>query len=108
MVTEEGWPVDVDLCVDSATGTAIEILRVACDASFARALLFRARRAVANEKQARAKTNIAQATQLAPTWDRVWLGAARVAPDPADGTVDDDRLYPCATGSSMYSSKASL
>ena len=74
----EGWPVDVDLRVDYASGAAIAELRRAFDARVARQLLFRARQLAADDP-AGAQTLIEEALLLAPDWDRVWLNAGWLA-----------------------------
>ncbi|MEL7311291.1 MAG: DUF1028 domain-containing protein [Pseudomonadota bacterium] len=76
VATPQGWPVDIDLRVDFAPGTAIVDLRQMLDATTARTLLFRARRSNNPEE---AKDFALQSTRLAPTWDRIWLGAAQLA-----------------------------
>lgn len=74
--TPEGWPVDVDFRIDFAVETAVSDLREAFDAGVARQRLFQARRFLANGDTARGKQLIAEALELAPNWDRIWLNAA--------------------------------
>ncbi|MEM6819425.1 MAG: DUF1028 domain-containing protein [Pseudomonadota bacterium] len=84
VATPEGWPVDVDLRVDFAPATAIDELRVMHDASVARTLLFRARRHLARDEKGRAAKMLDRALILAPDWDRIWLGAARLSAEMND------------------------
>ncbi|MEO0617482.1 MAG: DUF1028 domain-containing protein [Pseudomonadota bacterium] len=76
VATPQGWPVDIDLRVDFAHGTAVSELRRLYDASLARQLLFRAAR---TESENTAAALIARAAVLAPDWDRIQLRAARLA-----------------------------
>ncbi|MEO0574440.1 MAG: DUF1028 domain-containing protein [Pseudomonadota bacterium] len=90
VATENGWPVDLDLRVDFAPATAVAELRVIFDANYARQLLFRARR-TPSERQAEAL--ISEALQRAPTWDRMWLRAARMARDA--GNTNEAQFRAC-------------
>lgn len=76
VATPQGWPVDIDLRVDFAHGTAIVKLREIYDANLARQLLFRASRV---ESEDAAAALIESAAQLAPGWDRIQLRAARLS-----------------------------
>ncbi|MFK8015455.1 MAG: DUF1028 domain-containing protein [Gammaproteobacteria bacterium] len=77
--TSEGWPVDVDLRVDFSSVDAVSRLRAAYNASRARVLLGRANRSAKRGNMSAARTQRDQALQLAPTWDRIWLRAARLS-----------------------------
>lgn len=79
VATPQGWPLDVDLRVDFATGTAVRDLRESYNALAARSLLFRASRAQGRGEGAEAARLTASALALAPSWDRIWLTAARLA-----------------------------
>jgi uncharacterized Ntn-hydrolase superfamily protein len=79
--TPDGWPVDVDLRVDFAPSTAVEDLREAYDANYARQLLFRAER---DEDAARSAKFVEEALKRAPDWDRIWLRAAHLAANEGD------------------------
>ncbi|MEO1482431.1 MAG: DUF1028 domain-containing protein [Myxococcota bacterium] len=85
--TPNGWPVDVDLRVDYAPGDAIGRLRTALNASLARQRLFRARRLASQGQSKRAGELAREALRLAPTWDRVWLGAAGIAREIGDSSA---------------------
>lgn len=74
--TEDGWPVDTDLRIDFAHGTALVELRTLYDATVARQLLFRAARTTPSTDALRL---VKRAVALAPDWDRVLLRAASLA-----------------------------
>ena len=90
MATPHGWPVDIDLRVDFAHGTAIAELRTLYDANLARQLLFRAERAESDES---ARELITRAVRLAPDWDRVMPQAARLTAKLGDD--DEAQGYAC-------------
>ncbi|MEN7342519.1 MAG: DUF1028 domain-containing protein [Pseudomonadota bacterium] len=76
--TPAGWPIDTDLRVDFAPGTAVTQLREGYDAQVARQLLFRAARTDSNDD---ALALVERAVSLAKRWDRILLRAARIAND---------------------------
>ncbi|MEM8547343.1 MAG: DUF1028 domain-containing protein [Pseudomonadota bacterium] len=87
VATPEGWPLDTDLRVDFAPGTAMTELRTAYDASVARTLIFRAERAMHVDDRDLAAELMERALVLAPTWDRIWLKAAHLATAMGDDTA---------------------
>ena len=87
----DGWPLDTDLRVDLAPGTAIQDLRRAYDAHRARIFLNRARWAM-KKNPSKAATLVERAVQLAPTWDRIWLGALQLT---AEDQVARRKRYRC-------------
>ncbi|MEM9384485.1 MAG: DUF1028 domain-containing protein [Pseudomonadota bacterium] len=76
VASPEGWPVDIDLRADFAPGEAIARVRTAYNANRARTMLFRARRL---SEDGPAIALVESALERAPTWDRLWLAAARLA-----------------------------
>ncbi len=88
----EGWPVDIDLRVDYAHGTAVADLRRAYDAHYARILLNRAGEAAPRDEDW-ARDLIAMALQRAPDWDRAWRTAATLAERMGD--EEAAQLYRC-------------
>ncbi len=89
--TAHGWPVDTDLRVDFAHGTAVQELRALYDATVARTLLFRASRTTLKPKAA--LELVAKAVRLAPSWDRVLLRAAELSQQAGDNDSATD--YAC-------------
>ncbi|MEM6576550.1 MAG: DUF1028 domain-containing protein [Pseudomonadota bacterium] len=77
VATPQGWPVDIDLRVDFATGEAVHQLRRAYNAVKARSLVFQAGRLRARGEVEKAEASVQSALKLAPDWDRIWLNAAR-------------------------------
>lgn len=88
VATDHGWPVDLDMRVDFAPDTALADLRTIFDANFARQLLFRARRTSSKQQAA---DWVAEALRRAPTWDRIWLHAARMAQQQGDMKLATER-----------------
>ena len=88
----EGWPLDIDLRVDFAPQTAVADLRQNYDAHRARVLLNRARIAQEKKQTSQATALIQRAVELAPTWDRIWLGAYRLTPP---RHTDQRRRFAC-------------
>ncbi|MEM6810635.1 MAG: DUF1028 domain-containing protein [Pseudomonadota bacterium] len=93
VATEDGWPVDTDIRVDFAQGTAIDELRTIYDAGLARQLLNRAARSPSSESS---RSLIEKAARLAPDWDRVQLRAARLSA--SAGRAEASQAYACRFG----------
>ncbi|MEM9532872.1 MAG: DUF1028 domain-containing protein [Pseudomonadota bacterium] len=79
VATPEGWPLDIDLRVDFAAGSAIGDLRESYNAVVARSRLFQAFRAQRRGDGPQASGLAKSALALAPNWDRIWLNAAKLA-----------------------------
>jgi uncharacterized Ntn-hydrolase superfamily protein len=68
---------DVDLRVDAGPAPADELGRL-FGMRLAHEAMLRAERLMGGEKTAEAERAVAEAQQLAPAWERIWLRAARV------------------------------
>ena len=75
--TPEGPWQDIDLRVD-ASAAPLPDLRRLLGMHYANDVLARAGRAVRDKQPDKARSAIAEATRLAPGWDRVWRRAARL------------------------------
>ena len=97
VATPEGWPVDIDLRVDFAPGSAVEDLRVAFNATVARRLMLSAERLARDGRMADAAELVSRALDRAPTWDRIWLRAAILAECTGDESRSADYAQRFAT-----------
>lgn len=75
--TRAGGFQDIDLRVDADSTPVTELARL-LDLRLAHEAMLRAERLAGSARAADAEREVAEALGLAPTWDRIWLRAARV------------------------------